>query len=161
MWFAYNCCINFCQFSPFMYRLCEHIQYYTNTLPIAEVDVAPVPPPLPTPSKIVTFSALETSHSLACTFYEFVKVCRCFYATNENIHVLSMKFPHLFLRPEIIIIFCGDGSGVGAGATPLSAEFWFKHNLRFCIYMRRLVMILIKTSLNFLYLHEKISYDPH
>ena len=40
-----------------------------------------------------------------CTFYEFVKVCRCFYATNENIHVLSMKFPHLFLRPEIIIIF--------------------------------------------------------
>ena len=51
------------------------------------------------------FSALETSHSLACTFYEFVKVCRCFYATNENIHVLSMKFPHLFLRPEIIITF--------------------------------------------------------
>ena len=50
-------------------------------------------------------SALETSHSLACTFYEFVKVCRCFYATNENIHVLSMKFPHLFLRPEIIITF--------------------------------------------------------
>ena len=55
--------------------------------------------------KIVTFSALETSHSLACTFYEFVKVCRCFYATNENIRVLSMKFPHLFLRPEIIITF--------------------------------------------------------
>ena len=55
--------------------------------------------------KIVTVSALETSHSLACTFYEFVKVCRCFYATNENIHVLSMKFPHLFLRPEIIITF--------------------------------------------------------
>ena len=55
--------------------------------------------------KIVTFSALETSHSLACTFYEFVKVCRCFYATNENIHVFSMKFPHLFLRPEIIITF--------------------------------------------------------
>ena len=55
--------------------------------------------------KIVTFSALETSHSLACTFYEFVKVCRCFYATNENIHVLSMKFPLLFLRPEIIITF--------------------------------------------------------
>ena len=27
------------------------------------------------------------------------------YATNENIHVLSMKFPHLFLRPEIIITF--------------------------------------------------------
>ena len=50
-------------------------------------------------------SALETSHSLACTFYEFVNVCRCFYATNENIHVLSMKFPHLFLRPEIIITF--------------------------------------------------------
>ena len=54
---------------------------------------------------IVTFSALETSHSLGCTFYEFVKVCRCFYATNGNIHVLSMKFPHLFLRPEIIITF--------------------------------------------------------
>ena len=48
---------------------------------------------------------METSHSLACTFYEFVKVCRCFYATNENIHVLSMKFPP----------FCGDGSGVGGG----------------------------------------------
>ena len=45
MWFAYNCCINFCQFSPFIYRLCEHIPY--NTLPIAEVDVAPVPPPPP------------------------------------------------------------------------------------------------------------------
>ena len=59
MWFAYNCCINFCQFSPFIYRLCEHpIQYYTNTLPIAEVDVAPVPPsphPLPTPSKKKSF----------------------------------------------------------------------------------------------------------
>ena len=54
------------------------------------------PTPLPTPSKIVTFSALETSHSLACTFYEFVTVCRCFYATNENIHVLSMKFPIYF-----------------------------------------------------------------
>ena len=38
-------------------------------------------------------------------FYEFMKVCRCFYATNENIHVLSMKFPHLFLQPEIIITF--------------------------------------------------------
>ena len=63
--------------------------------------------------KIVTFSALETSHSLACTFYKFVKVCRCFNATNENIHVLSMKFPHLFLRPEIIITFMWDGSGVG------------------------------------------------
>ena len=32
MWFAYNCCINFCQFSPFIYRLCEHIPY--NTIPI-------------------------------------------------------------------------------------------------------------------------------
>ena len=53
----------------------------------------------------ISCSALETSHSLACAFYEFVKVCRCFYATNENIHVLSMKFPHLFLRPEIIITF--------------------------------------------------------
>ena len=144
MWFAYNCCINFGQFSLFIYILCEHIpynrgwlggamvlgklpvpgrptiwikvgqgltalavgagwgcldiftliypfsplppslwetaryrlkyclkgplnpkqptnqpiQYFTNTLPIAEVDVAPVPPPpppppppLPTPSK--------------------------------------------------------------------------------------------------------------
>ena len=83
--------------------------------------------------KIVTFSALETSHSLACTFYEFVKVCRCCYETNENIHVLSMKFPHLFLRPEITITFLrgwewsggGGGGGGGAGATPLSAEFWF------------------------------------
>ena len=26
--------------------------------------------------------------------------------------MLSMKFPHLFLRPEIIITVCGDGSGV-------------------------------------------------
>ena len=34
-----------------------------------------------------------------------MKVCRCFYVTNENIHVLSTKFPHLFLRPEIIITF--------------------------------------------------------
>ena len=68
---------------------------------------------------------METSHSLACTFYEFVKVCRCFYATNENIHVLSMKFPHLFLQPEIIITFLWgwEWSG-GPGATPLSAEFW-------------------------------------
>ena len=32
MWFAYNCCINFCQFSPFIYRLSEHIPY--NTIPI-------------------------------------------------------------------------------------------------------------------------------
>ena len=49
MWFAYNCCINFCQFSPFIYRLCEHIPYNTipTLLPIAEVDVAPVPPPPP------------------------------------------------------------------------------------------------------------------
>ena len=55
-----------------------------------------------------------------------MKVCRCFYATNENIHVLSMKFPHLFLRPEIIITFLWgwEWSG-GAGATPLSAEFWW------------------------------------
>ena len=43
--------------------------------------------------------------NLVIFHYEFVKVCRCFYATNENIHVLSMKFPHLFLRPEIIITF--------------------------------------------------------
>ena len=105
MWFAYNCCISFCQFSPFIYRLCEHVPY--NTIPILcpllklMLHLCPHPPP----SKIVTFSALETSHSLACTFYEFVTVCRCFYATNENIHVLSVKFPHLFLRPEIIITF--------------------------------------------------------
>ena len=46
--------------------------------------------------------------------------------------MLSMKFPHLFLRPEIIITFLwgwewsggGVGVGGGAGATPLSAEFW-------------------------------------
>ena len=43
-----------------------------------------------------------------------------FYATNENIHVLSMKFPHLFLRPEIIITFFGmrvewGGGGGGGG----------------------------------------------
>ena len=43
--------------------------------------------------------------NLVIFHYEFVKVCRCFSATNENIHVLSMKFPHLFLRPEIIITF--------------------------------------------------------
>ena len=58
-----------------------------------------------TPLILLKLCVLETSHSLACTFYEFVKVCRCFYATNENIRVLSMKFPHLFLRPEIIITF--------------------------------------------------------
>ena len=58
-----------------------------------------------TPLTLLKLCVLETSLSLACTFYEFVKVCRCFYATNENIHVLSMKFPHLFLRPEIIITF--------------------------------------------------------
>ena len=32
MWFAYNCCIKFCQFSSFIYKLCEHIPY--NTIPI-------------------------------------------------------------------------------------------------------------------------------
>ena len=42
--------------------------------------------------------------------------------------MLSMKFPHLFLRPEIIITFLWgwEWSGGGAGATPLSAEFWLK-----------------------------------
>ena len=71
MWFAYNCCINFCQFSPFIYRLCEHIPY--NTIPILcpllklmlhlcpppfcpllklMLHLCPPPPtPLPTPSK--------------------------------------------------------------------------------------------------------------
>ena len=29
--------------------------------------------------------------------------------------MLSMKFPHLFLRSEIIITFYGDGSGVLGG----------------------------------------------
>ena len=59
--------------------------------------------------------------NLVVFHYEFVKVCRCFYATNENIHVLSMKFPHLFLRPEIIITFLwrwewsGGGGGGGGG----------------------------------------------
>ena len=54
MWFAYNCCINFCQFSPFIYRLCEHIPY--NTIPILcpllkwMLHCAPPPnPPPPTP----------------------------------------------------------------------------------------------------------------
>ena len=28
MWFAYNCCINFCQFSPFIYRLCEQKSFF-------------------------------------------------------------------------------------------------------------------------------------
>ena len=47
--------------------------------------------------------------------------------------MLSMKFPNLFLRPEIINTFLwgwelsggGGGGGWGAGATLLSAEFWF------------------------------------
>ena len=76
---------------------------------------------------MVTFSALETSHSLACTFYEFVKVCRCFYATNENIHVLSMKFPHLFLRPEIIITFLWGwewGGGQVRHRSPRNSGFY-------------------------------------
>ena len=71
MWFAYNCYINFCQFSPFIYRLCEHIPY--NTIPTLcpllklMLHLCPHPPtPLPT-----------------------------------------------------------HGGGVGVGATPLSAEFWF------------------------------------
>ena len=40
---------------------------------------------------------------------------------NENVHVLSMKFPHLFLRPEIISTFLwgsewsGGWGGVGGG----------------------------------------------
>ena len=40
--------------------------------------------------------------------------------------MLSIKFPHLFIRPEIIITFLWgwEWSG-GAGATPLSAEFCF------------------------------------
>ena len=80
MWFAYNCCINFCQFSPFIYRLCEHISHNTIPIlfPLLKLMLHLCPPhPLPTPA----------SHSLACTFYEFVKVCR--------------------------LPFCGDGSGVG------------------------------------------------
>ena len=53
---------------------------------------------------IVTFSALETSHSSArtmtmyrkCILHNFflpitLKVCRIFYASYENMHVLSMK----------------------------------------------------------------------
>ena len=112
MWFAYNCCIIFCQFSPFIYRLCEHISY--NTIPILcpllklMLHLCPHPPPHSQQKKCFFsyfITVILSSHSLACTFYEFVKVCRCFYATNENIHVLSMKFPHLFLRPEIIITF--------------------------------------------------------
>ena len=53
MWFAYNCCINFCQFSPFIYRLCEHIPY--NTIPILcpllklMLNLCPPPPPPPPP----------------------------------------------------------------------------------------------------------------
>ena len=40
--------------------------------------------------------------------------------------MLSIKFPHLFLRPEIIITFLwGWELECGAGATPLSAEIWF------------------------------------
>ena len=70
-----------------------------------------------TPLTLLKLCVLETSHSLACTFYEFVKVCRCFYATNENIHMLSMKFPHLFLRPEITNTFLWgwEWSGGGGG----------------------------------------------
>ena len=69
----------------------------------------------PTPLTLLKLCVLETSHSLACTFYEFVKICRCFYATNENIHVLSMKFPHLFLRTEIIITFLWGWEWSGGG----------------------------------------------
>ena len=53
MWFAYNCCINFCQFSPFIYRLCEHIPY--NTIPVLcpllklMLHLCPPPPPPPPP----------------------------------------------------------------------------------------------------------------
>ena len=60
MWFAYNCWINFCQFSPFIYRLCEHIPY--NTIPILCPLLKlmlhlcpPPPPPPPTPSKKKVF----------------------------------------------------------------------------------------------------------
>ena len=49
--------------------------------------------------------------------------------------MLSMKFPHLFLRPEIIITFLWglEWSG-GAGATPLSAEFWFISISYVCVH---------------------------
>ena len=40
--------------------------------------------------------------------------------------MLSMKFPHLFLRNHYL--FVGMGVEWGAGATLLSAEFWFTNN---------------------------------
>ena len=71
--------------------------------------------------KTVTFSAFGTSHSLACTFYEFVKVCNkweypC--AFNEIPTFISSTWNNHYL-------FVGMGVEWGAGATPLSAEFWF------------------------------------
>ena len=83
----------------------------------------------------------RTSHSLACTFYEFVKVCRWFYATNENIHVLSVKFSHLFLRPEIIITFvCVEGGGVRHRSPRNSGSLIFScyssGNHMFCVFIR-------------------------
>ena len=60
MWFAYNCCINFCQFSPFIYRLCDHMPH--NTIPILCPLLKlmlhlcpPPPPPPPNPSKKKSF----------------------------------------------------------------------------------------------------------
>ena len=58
--------------------------------------------------------------------------------------MLSMKFPHLFLRPEIIITFLWgwEWSGAGAGATPLSAEFWLV-----CMLMMTCCIVGLGTSL--------------
>ena len=92
MLFAYNCCINFCQFSPFIYRLCEHIPY--NTIPILcpllklmlhlcpPPPSAPPPPPPPPhthPSIRQHLTWVSCARNSSYSFAPIVlKLCMCF-----------------------------------------------------------------------------------
>ena len=77
MWFAYNCYINFRQFSPFIYRLCEHIPY--NTIPILcpllklMLHLCPHPP-TPSPLMGVEWGVGATPFSAEFWFLVFVVI---------------------------------------------------------------------------------------
>ena len=111
MWIAHNCWISFCHFLDIVNLVIFHPEYIDSGC-------------------LLWVQLLLHFWNFVFVFFLiwFVKVCRCFYATNENIHVLSMKFPHLFLWPEIIITFLWGWEWVGSSATPLSAEFWLEYN---------------------------------
>ena len=128
IWFAYNCCINFCQFSPFIYRLCEHVTYNTITIlcPLLKLMLHLCPHPPPHSQQNSYFFCIG---NISLFGMYFLRICDSLQMFLCN----KWEYPCAFNEIPTFIsstwnnhyLFVGMGVEWGAGATPLSAEFWF------------------------------------